>query len=250
LGTKALDVALVALDAALYAALGYLFYAILPITTPGLGLVRFWPPVVIPAVFAAIFGPRVGALGAGIGIFIGDMMIHGNALLTLMAGVPSNLVMFAIIGYMANKKTGWKTPLIVLGCISAFLVWVSYVVLLSPPYGLGYQLLATAVVVGTYVVLAILVWLTKWKGYVLGSTFGLLAGSCIIAAMVPLFSLFFVMPGGAAVTPLGLTGGLLYLVWTFSTEIPFLLVLGPPIIAAIYRAFPNLKWRNTYGEKL
>jgi len=43
---------------------------------------------------------------------------------------------------------------------------------------------------------------------------------------------------------------LLYLVWTFSTEIPFLLVLGPPIIAAIYRAFPNLKWKNTYGEKL
>ena len=107
MGTKAFDVALVALDAALYAALGYLFYAILPITTPGLGLVRFWPPVVIPAVFAAVFGPRVGALGAGIGIFIGDMMIHGNALLTLMAGVPSNMVMFAIIGYMVNKKTGW-----------------------------------------------------------------------------------------------------------------------------------------------
>ena len=141
----------------------------------------------IPAVFAAVFGPRVGALGAGIGIFIGDMMIHGNAVLTLMAGVPSNLVMFAIIGYMANRKTGWKTPLIVLGCISAFLVGVSYVVLLSPPYGLGYQLLAMAIVIGTYVVLTILVWLTKWKGYVLGSTLRFVGGqlhNCCYGAFV------------------------------------------------------------------
>src|SRR4030065_1050937 len=100
---KALEVAVIALDAALYAALGYLFFAILPIATPGLGLVRFWPQVIIPAVFAVIFGPIVGALGAGIGIFISDMLIHGNALLSLMAGVPSNVVMFAIIGYLSMK---------------------------------------------------------------------------------------------------------------------------------------------------
>ncbi len=238
---RALDVALVALDAALYAALGYMFFAIFPITTPGLGLVRFWPPVVIPAVFAAVFGPRVGALGAGIGIFVSDMLIHGNALLSLMAGVPSNLVMFAIIGYLANRKVGWKTPLVVLGIISAFLVWVSYMVLLSPPYGLDYQILAAGIIVGTYVVLALLVLLTKWKGYVFGSTFGLLVGSSVIGAMVPLFSEFFILPGNTTVIPLGVTGGLIYIVWTFSTEIPFLLVIGPPIIEAVYRAFPNLK---------
>lgn len=246
---KALDVALIALDAALYAALGYMFYAILPITTPGLGLVRFWPPVVIPAVFAAVFGPRVGALGAGIGIFVGDMLIHGNALLSLMAGVPSNLVMFAIIGYIANRRMGWKTPLIVLGVISAFLVWISYMVLLSPPYGFGYQLLAVAIIAGTYLVLASLVLLTKWKGYVLGSTFGLLVGSSVIAAMVPLFSEFFVLPGSTAVAPLGVTGGLIYLIWTFSTEIPFLLVLGPPIIEAVYKAFPSLKAKEAQGNR-
>lgn len=246
---KALDVALVALDAALYAALGYLFFAILPITTPSLGLVRFWPPVIIPAVFAAVFGPRVGALGAGIGIFISDMLIHGNALLSLMAGVPSNLVMFAIIGYMAKKKPNWKIPLISLGGISALLVWVSYVVLLSPPYGFEYQLLASVIIAGTYIILAALVLLTKWKSYVLGSTLGLLVGSSIIAAMVPLFSEFFILPGNTAVTPLGVTGGLIYLVWTFSTEIPFLLVLGPPIVEAVYRAFPNLRKEKTREQK-
>jgi uncharacterized membrane protein len=238
---KALDIALVALDAALYAALGYLFFAILPITTPGLGLVRFWPPVIIPAVFAAVFGPRVGALGAGIGIFISDMLIHGNALLSLMAGVPSNVVMFAIIGYMAKKKSNWKIPLIGLGGISALLVLISYMVLLAPPYGFEYQVLASVIILGAYTILVALVLLTKWKSYVLGSTLGLLMGSVIIAAMVPLFSEFFILPGNTAVAPLGVTGGLIYLIWTFSTEIPFLLVLGPPIVEAIYKAFPNLK---------
>jgi uncharacterized membrane protein len=237
---KALDIALVALDAALYAALGYLFFAILPITTPGLGLVRFWPPVIIPAVFAAVFGPRVGALGAGIGIFISDMLIHGNALLSLMAGVPSNVLMFAIIGYVSKKKLSWRVPLMSLGGISAFLVLISYIVLMAPPYGFEYQLLASAIILGAYTILVMLVLLTKWKSYVLGSTLGLLLGSTVIAAMVPLFSVFFILPGNTELAPLGLTGGLIYLIWTFSTEIPFLLILGPPIIEAIYSAFPNL----------
>ncbi|MCW4053588.1 MAG: hypothetical protein NWE84_01530 [Candidatus Bathyarchaeota archaeon] len=238
---KALEVALIALDAALYAALGYLFSAVFPLTTPGLGLVRFWPQVIIPAVFAAVFGVRVGALGAGIGIFISDMLLHGNAFLSLMAGVSSNMVMFAIIGYMAKKKVNWKFPLIGLGGVTALLVWISYMVLVSPPYGVEYQLAASVIIVGTYIAVAIFVLFTKWKSYVLGSTLGLLVGSSIIAAMVPLFSEFFIMPGNTAITPLGVTGGLIYLIWTFSTEIPFLLALGPPIIAAIYRAFPNLR---------
>jgi hypothetical protein len=30
-------------------------------------------------------------------------------------------------------------------------------------------------------------------------------------------------------------------VWTFATEVPFVLLLGPPIIKACYRAFPSLR---------
>jgi hypothetical protein len=37
-------------------------------------------------------------------------------------------------------------------------------------------------------------------------------------------------------------------IWTFATEIPFLLVLGPPIIAAIYKAFPTLARKNPKSE--
>ena len=242
---KTIEVTMIALDAALYAALGYLFYFILPITTPGLGLVRFWPQVVVPAVFAAAFGPIVGGAGAGIGIFLSDMLIHGNALLSLMAGVPSNVVMFAIIGYLSFKRINWKIPLIIFGFISAVLVWIAFGVLSPPAYGFEYQLLALSVIVGAYIVLAVFVLLTRWKSFALGSMLGLLAGSSIIAAMVPLFSEFFILPGSSAVTPLGITGGLIYLVWTFATEIPFLLVLGPPILRALYKAFPSL---GKHGE--
>jgi uncharacterized membrane protein len=247
---KALDVAVLALDAALYAALGYMFFAVLPITAPGLGLVRFWPPVIIPAVFAVIFGPWVGGLGAAIGIFLSDMLIHGNALLSLMAGVPSNLIMFAIIGYMTNKKVDWKIPLIGFGAISVLLIWISSATLASSPYGLEYEVLASVIVVFTYVVLATLVLLTKkWRSYALGSVLGLLLGSSIIAIMVPLFSEFFILPGYTTVTPLGITGGLIYLIWTFSTEIPFLLILGPPIIEAVYKAFPNFRTKTEPSEQ-
>jgi hypothetical protein len=34
---------------------------------------------------------------------------------------------------------------------------------------------------------------------------------------------------------------LILFVWTFATEIPFLILFGPPILEACYRAFPNLK---------
>ncbi|MEM4430788.1 MAG: hypothetical protein QXM08_06460, partial [Thermofilaceae archaeon] len=67
-------VALTSLNAALYAALGYASY--LGLFAPAIGVVRFWPSVFVPALFAVLFGELVGGLGAAIGIFISDMLIH------------------------------------------------------------------------------------------------------------------------------------------------------------------------------
>lgn len=234
---RTLHVAAFALNAALYAALGYIFYFIFPLTTPGLGTVRFWPPVIIPAVFAVLFGPWVGGFGAAVGIFISDMFIHGNPVLSLMAGVTSNFVAFWLIGYIANKKIDWKIPMLGFGVISALLIWVSFAVL-----AYEYALLFSGVIIGNYVVLLVIVSLTpKWRSYEIGSMIGLLLGSAIIGAMVPVFSLFFIMPGGTELTPLTVSGGLVYLVWTYVTEIPFLILLGPPILEACYKAYPSLK---------
>lgn len=226
---RAVDVATIALNAALYAALGYVLSAVLPITTPGLGLVRFWPQVVIPAVFAVIFGPWVGGLGAGIGIFITDMFIHGNVLLSLAAGVTSNIALFTIIGYFSQKRIDWKLPVVAFGAITAFLVWLSFTILSPPDYGLPYQLLASGTIIASYIFYVIvLVLSSQWRSYATGCMLGLLVGSTIIGITVPLVIQIPLIPAS-----------LIYILWTFVTEIPFLLILGPPIIKAVNLALPS-----------
>lgn len=234
---KTLDVAAFAMNAGLYAALGYILYYVLPLTAPGFGTVRFWPSVIIPAAFAVLFGPWVGGFGAALGIFMSDMLIHGNPVLSLMAGVPSNFAMFAIIGYLTKKNTDWKIPMFGCGVLTALLVWIAYYVLAA-----DLALFFSVIIVGSYVALAVVVALTpRWRGFEVGSTVGLLVGSSIIGAMVPLFSQFFIMPGQTQLAPLTVIGGFVYLVFTFATEIPFLIIFGPPILTACYRAFPSLR---------
>jgi uncharacterized membrane protein len=100
---KALNVAMIGICAALYAVVGRL--TDLGITVGG---VAFWPAAVIPAVFAVLFGPWTGGIGAAIGIFIRDMLFHGDALLSLSAGVTANFAGFFIIGYVSRTNLNWK----------------------------------------------------------------------------------------------------------------------------------------------
>jgi uncharacterized membrane protein len=232
---KAIDVATLALNAALYAALGYVFFAVLPLTTPGLGTVRFWPQVVIPAVFAAIFGPWVGGLGAGIGIFINDMLIHGNALLSLTAGVTSNIAMFAIVGFFSQKRIDWRLPAIAFGIVTAVIAWLSLKILSPSESGLQLQYLAAGIVVAFYAFYLVVVLIApNWRSYSTGCMLGLLVGSAIIGITVPLVMQLPLVPTS-----------LLYFIWTFVTEIPFLLALGPPIIKAVRRALPPSAQKNS-----
>ena len=89
---------LVSLNAALYTVVGYLTYA--GIVVQG---VRFWPAVIVPAVFSVLFGPLVGGVGAAIGIFISDMLSHGLLFLSLTVGVTSNFALFYVIGYFTRE---------------------------------------------------------------------------------------------------------------------------------------------------
>ena len=96
---RAYDVAIIGICAAVYAVVGRL-------TDFGLnvGGVAFWPAALIPAVFAVLFGPWTGGIGAAIGIFIRDMIFHGDPLLSLSAGVTGNFAAFFIIGYISRSK--------------------------------------------------------------------------------------------------------------------------------------------------
>lgn len=266
---RTLDVAATALNAALYAVTGYIIYVFLPITTPGIGIVRFWPNVVIPAVFAVLFSPLVGGFGAAVGIFISDLLIHGDPLLSLSAGVTSNFLGFYLIGYVSKKNMDWTKLVAVssIGCLIvslSSLLTVSYVAmpqvienrLISQldfdklmeginPVVNGLNLF-TAIIVAVFIITMLVghLWV-EMRNYVIGSIIGLGLGSTIIGLVVWAYSQIFILPsavGGGFQLPLYAT--VLWFVWTFATEIPFLVLIGPAIIKVCEQAFPSLKTRK------
>lgn len=230
---KTIHIAAFALNAALYVAAGIFFYSVLPLS---FGPVRFWPQAVIPAIFAAVFGPWVGGLGAGLGIFLNDVILGGNPLLSLMAGVTSNFVGFWLVGYIARRNIRWGPSIAIYGAATAILMAVAYfytdfiyVVLVAASFLI---FLSIAVLIRKF-------FSSRWQSFQVGSVTGLLVGSAIIGVMVPVYLAYFAP--AATATPLTLASMLGYFIWTFTTEIAFMLVLGPPIIAVIYLAFPAFK---------
>jgi hypothetical protein len=113
-------------------------------------------------------------------------------------------------------------------------------------------LLFFGVFLGCYAIsIAVGYLLPEWKSYEFASIVGLAAGSAWIG-----FSLW----AYSQVLPLPLTfspwdrnapfvASFLWLVWTFVSEIPFLVALGPPILKACYRAFPSLRPRERRVDK-
>jgi uncharacterized membrane protein len=118
------DIAAIAVCSALYAVFGYLTSAI---TFFGIG---FLPAVVIPAIFAILFGPWVGGTSGAIGIFIRDVLVHGNAPLSLVAGVPANFILFFLIGYLNTKNISLKQALTYVTLATVGLL-ISSIVLIS-----------------------------------------------------------------------------------------------------------------------
>ena len=151
---EAKEIMLTGICGALYAVIGYLIYIFLPITAPGIGIVRFWPSVVIPSVFAVLFGPMVGGLGAAIGIFVSDTLIHNDPLLSLTVGVISNFIGFYLIGLISRKTINWNKTLMISGIIITFLsLGVGYALTIYSSInalilfiGLTYSLVTTLVV--------------------------------------------------------------------------------------------------------
>jgi len=104
--SAATRLSLISINAALYA----VAIAITsPIPTPW-GVGHFRPGVVIPAFFAVVFGPFIGGVGAAIGCFLGDFALSffglTTPLLSLIAGVPGNLVGFYVLGWLTSR---WRS---------------------------------------------------------------------------------------------------------------------------------------------
>ena len=234
--TRTARLSLTSACAALYAGFGYLTY--LGIFTPVVGVVRFWPAVIIPALFSVIFGPLIGGLGAAIGIFISDLVIHGNALLSLTVGVPANFIGFYLIGVLSRRNFNWKSISLFSVFLFGVIALVTYFAEVNGMLGndVALVLLGTCALTLALLLLIGSLW-KEWRSYEVASFIGLLVGSGIIGLGVWGFSQFFVLPQGGFKLPIYVA--LIWFLWTFLTEIPFLVVLGPPALKVLRKAVPS-----------
>lgn len=243
---KTQDIAVIGICAALYAVVGRL--TDLGITFLG---VAFWPAVVIPAVFAVLYGPWVGGIGGAIGIFIRDMLFHGNPLLSLAAGVPPNFILFFLIGYLASRNLDMKKTVISIiiasiisvgGFIVPTLIYPAEFSALTGLTTLEIILVFSLTVVLSLTVIAVVAlrW-QQWRSYAVAAVIAQAAGAGLLSVTIWAVSPLFLSYFKAAIPA---TFILPLFVWTFATEIPFVLLVGPPVIKACYRAFPSLKQRR------
>lgn len=230
----------------MYAGIGAL-WTLFPLMIFG---VRFWPQVFVPAVFSVLFGPWVGGVGAAIGIFLADT-IYGthDALLSLLVGVPANFIGFFVIGWLANHE--WKgvakrvlvslslaiQPLYAVALVlGAYFTGLPYLAFLVSPLGL-------AGLIVVFAIIFLIVVRNKWADFEVAASIGLAIGTAIIGVGIVAYSVIFGLPvaEGLGTKPLGVA--LVYLVAASSyfTEIPFMVILTPPVAAACRAAFPSLR---------
>ncbi len=238
---KSLVLSLVVVNATLYAVVGYLTF--LGIFAPAIGTVRFWPSVFIPAVFAIAFSPLIGGLGAAIGIFISDMLIHGNALLSLSVGVPANFLGFYTVGLTYRHVKSTRTAL---ALVSAEILLTTFLLVLSVQYNMidwsffYAALIAVIATLGLTLTFALLLRGEAFRAVFAGST-GLILGSAIIGIGVWLFSQYFTLPTGQKALPAW--AALVWFLWTYLTEIPFIALLAPPLVSVLKRV--GLAWGDS-----
>jgi len=232
---RSVEVALISCNGALYAAVGIATY--LGLFAPVFGTVRFWPSVVIPATFSILFSPWIGAVGAAIGIFISDMVVHGNPILSITVGVTSNFIGFYLIGVLArgklsNLKKIFSVGVQVIPLLAAILLFLSGALDEITSYTF---LIVTLIVLG--ISIAIAQFKPSYSKIIYSSSIGLMAGSAIIGVGLWGSSQFALLPIGVSNAPI--IASLVWFLWTYLTEIPFLVFLLPPIVYAVVKAMPE-----------
>ena len=252
MATKTLPVSLrlatTVVNAALYALIG-LLWTVFPVTVFG---VRFWPQVFVPAAFSVLFGPWTGGVGAAIGIFIADVFYgHHDPLLSLLVGVPSNFVMFFLIGWLTHRNPSAAVKRVLLGLSLLIpIVLTAYgVYLLSGTGGFGSpQFLVSFVgLLAVIVILGFTVKRNRWADFGVASSIGLGVGSIIIGLGIVGYSTIFTLPGVLGLGNGALPTAFMYATtaFTYLSEIPFLILLTPPVVAACKAAFPSLQYHQS-----
>jgi hypothetical protein len=231
------DIAAISICSALYAAFGIL--------TGGISFfgIGFLPAVIIPAIFAALYGPWVGGISGAIGIFIRDIIVNGNPTLSLIAGVPPNFILFFLIGYLYTKNINLKQTLTIItieitALIAASIILLSdftaYTGLTSNTFFLAF---AITIIVSLSAIIVISVRWKEWSSYATGAVIGQIIGGLLLSILVWLVSPMFLTHFGE---PIPFIYILPLFVWLIITELPFI-IMAVPIIKVIQKIFPNLQ---------
>ncbi|MCF8885032.1 MAG: hypothetical protein QXK95_02515 [Nitrososphaerota archaeon] len=230
-----LDIALISTNAALYALVGLATH--FGIFAPVFGTVRFWPSVFIPALFSILFSPKIGATGAAVGIFISDMVVHGNPILSITVGVTANYTGFYVIGLLARGRTT-KLKTISAAGIQAIPLTIAVLQYLTRALDelTSYTFIIVAFIVFMAGLLSALL-KPQYSKIIYASSSGLMVGSAIIGIGLWAYSQFAMLPFGVSNAPI--IAALTWFLWTYLTEIPFLVLLLPPILYAVARALPE-----------
>jgi len=242
-----------AINAALYAGVGALWVAF-PITVFG---IRFWPQVFVPGAFSVLFGPWTGGIGAAIGIFLADVVYgHHDALLSLLVGVPSNFVGFFLLGWLANRslRSASRHILLVLSLLFPIILVVYGFYMLAGPSVVSSSQYLVAVVglIAVLVIVGVTILRNRWADFEMAASVGLGVGSVIIGIGIVAYSTIFTLPSvlglGNGVLPISFMYGAT--AFTYLSEIPFLVLLTPPVVAAARAAFPALRLSGAQTEPL
>lgn len=247
-----LQLATTAINAALYALIGAL-WTVFPITVFG---VRFWPQVFVPATFSVLFGPLTGGVGAAIGIFLADVLYgHHDALLSLLVGVPSNFLGFFIIGWLTHRGQALsaKRPLLLVSLLIPVLLAAYGIYLFSGAAGFSSPqfLVAFVGLLAVVVILGLTVFRNRWAGFEVAASIGLGVGSIVIGLGIVAYSSIFTLPSVLGLGQGALPTTFIYATtaFTYLSEIPFLIIITPPVVAACRAAFPSLRGATTKPAK-
>jgi hypothetical protein len=89
----------------------------------------------------------------------------------------------------------------------------------------------------------------EFRSFGVGSITGMAVGALIIAFGVWAYSQLFYAPNGYFTSPLSASFASLVFVWTFVTEIPFVLLIVPPIVKVTQEAFPFLRHQTLLNQQ-
>ncbi len=176
------------------------------------------------------------------------MFVHGIPLLSLSAGVPPNFILFFLIGYIAHRNISLKQAIagVTVAAIGLLVPAIVFLPDFSAFTGLSPEAFFAAffltVILSLAAITVAAVRWKEWRSYAIAAVIAEAAGAGLLSVTVwavsPLFLQYF------TAGPIPVSFVVPIFVWTFATELPFILLVGPPIIKACYRAFPNLAYRN------